>query len=917
MFGIFGLNNAYHTTPLRLLHDIDEIDDNKNAINQKILDAILDDNDTEFSELISQITTEDPNPNQRFMMTKYKLPRILSARPTYASLCALFAAEKCFTTLSLLCPDGPSSENFKKTDYYYRSPIHFACIGGSLNIIRELFQAGFDLNARDAEKMMPCHYSALAGTTDVLKYIWSKGGEILHHDDLLMSPLHVSCLYGTLNVLKFICEKVDTKGDILSDEYRNCSRFSRVFYTPLHLACVNGNADVVRYILRNKEIAKKQVNAVDHETRTPLLISCQNGSLECVKCLVKFEGVRFYSIGKRYIALIEAAAGGYADIVTFLLHQKGVDVKEVNSKKLTALDVAILNGHVEVIEILIQNGAIENMDSNAIGNLFFQACGTLNDEVINYLDSKLDIPYETMGSKFMKQACKIESESLVTFLLKKNCSLKGIIDDDINFKMKWTPFMSFLRDKGADFSNLCTKEGIPVIVKVILTGSYCSLKELISEGVELNTEIIEKYGLLDSCFEQGKIEMIMYLMEFKPKIDQDRCLNHIVDKFIECSDKKYNKKCNDCLKIIEMLLNDYLANPSYVLNVTISSCCVNLLSLLVRYHVSFDSVLINFDLFQKKNFHSIFNFFKDNSIDITKILNQVNSRPIVLDAIMSKNPNMDLINEMNSVTSLKEVIEKNNLIENSLNCFNFNQFNFLLSFNPKIENATFCIKILLKNLNSANQESFDNCVKITESLLINFNVDLNDQFIIEFIVTKCLYEMIELFAKYGTDFNKVPLDYSKLTRSCHLKVFQILQKNGCLFQNQVKREMPVHNSSRMNIFTFFNHINDEIEKDSPIMANFLSFNRYEYDINTFLFLLQYSSNDDVANLRGRNFVKCNFCMSNVIDALLSVNSFTGILQVYHKLNHVLLPLNKSRDEFLEIVKTSKINELIEMVSDSM
>lgn len=50
----------------------------KNAINTKILDSIIDDNDEEFTQLILQIKGYDSNPNKEFTITNYKLPELLT-----------------------------------------------------------------------------------------------------------------------------------------------------------------------------------------------------------------------------------------------------------------------------------------------------------------------------------------------------------------------------------------------------------------------------------------------------------------------------------------------------------------------------------------------------------------------------------------------------------------------------------------------------------------------------------------------------------------------------------------------------------------------------------------------------------------------------------------------------------------------
>ena len=71
----------------------------KKVLNEKILDSILDDDDEKFIQLVSQIKGTGMNSNKKFKMTQYNIPYLLEYHPTYASLCTLFSAEKCFTSL--------------------------------------------------------------------------------------------------------------------------------------------------------------------------------------------------------------------------------------------------------------------------------------------------------------------------------------------------------------------------------------------------------------------------------------------------------------------------------------------------------------------------------------------------------------------------------------------------------------------------------------------------------------------------------------------------------------------------------------------------------------------------------------------------------------------------------------------------
>lgn len=246
----------------------------ENSINQKILDAILDDDDDLFTQLITENSVDPSKSNKTFKMSNYKFPDILQGNPSYASLCACFSAENCFTALSLLLPDGTASEEMKKVDDYKRSPIHFACIGGSLNIIRELDQAMFDLNARDESGYFPSHYAAMAGNFDVIKYLFTKGANLTSPSYTnRITPLQLACFHGNLDIVQFICETV------LQNQFQNENKDQHILApstnflinflsfrrepTPLHYACKGGHDNIVNYFISKPELLNLQINSLD------------------------------------------------------------------------------------------------------------------------------------------------------------------------------------------------------------------------------------------------------------------------------------------------------------------------------------------------------------------------------------------------------------------------------------------------------------------------------------------------------------------------------------------------------------------------------------------------------------------------------------------------------------------------------
>lgn len=136
-----------------------------------------------------------------------------------------------------------------------------------------------------------------------------------------------------------------------------------------------------------------------------------------------------------------------------------------------------------------------------------------------------------MGKSFMKKAISIEDKDLIDFLLDKKCTFKNI-ESISNFTNKWTPFMTYLREKGFDFTHCTDGKSVPLIVRSINRGNLLSIQKLIDEGIELNSEIISKYDCIDTACKSAKFDLFNFLLRYNPKIKNiNNCLMSLTNKY--------------------------------------------------------------------------------------------------------------------------------------------------------------------------------------------------------------------------------------------------------------------------------------------------------------------------------------------------------------------------------------------------
>lgn len=766
---IYNYQYNHHYNAAKKEKDSKSKEENQNSYNQAILDSIIDDDDNKLSELVAQAGNVS-DMNQTFVMTNYKFPRIMSNKPSYASLCAYFCAEKCLELLSMLEPEGLESEQIKKTDDFGRSIIHFACAGGSLKIIRELDQSGYSFDIKDKEGCLPSHYAAMAGHIDVIKYLWAKGADLLSGSNNFgsMTPLHVACLYGNLDVVKFICETVVGDDDGLNDNNENdnsekCASLKKIlnftsFYhrycknsTPLHLACEGGHADILNYLLSKKDLVATQINSLDYSSCTPLLVACQNGSLECIKSLISTGDVQLDMKKRRHLPLIDAAAAGHIDIVKYLINTKGINIYRENSQKIDALRAAVINDNFDIVKCLIDNKALSNYDDAKIGDLFISALKTNNYDMMVYLDSVCNVPYDkksnnkvhywscshslhldensTWGTQFMQQACLLENEKMVEFLLKKGVTLDNV-DLAINTKKSWGPFMDFLFENGIDLKG---SHGTPSLIAAIKQGNIKNVKKLISKGAKLDRDIIMQNDcILDVCT-NGKADLFDFLMSFKPDITNgEKCIN-------ECLFSYHYRNMKQRIIIAEKIL-------------------------------------------------------KEGCVDLNKRINDYNDETLVSRAVFHKS-----------------------------------------------------------------------------------------------------IPYLDLFGKYGADFENVPLRYSQMSLKSFNPIFNYLAEHGCKFNKAINYG---YNHFNMNTNNYI------YQCCTPLQQSFSQMRHFQFDVNIPLLLIDYIDKDEIDR------IICGY--ENIVDNFLSLNCYEGLLKLFKKCNCVVYP-RYGKNDFIDAIESSGNQDLIDYV----
>ncbi|CAH0042324.1 unnamed protein product [Clonostachys rhizophaga] len=135
--------------------------------------------------------------------------------------------------------------------------------------------------------------------------------------------------------------------------------------TPLMGACGWGHVEPVRFLLEHGA----NVNAQDDNGFTPLYNAAENGEVEILKLLVATGNLKLNVCTKGgATALWRANYLNKREATLFLAKQPGVDCYIGDRLGYSPIQIAVLNGDIELLEAMVEGGVDINYDPHECGN---------------------------------------------------------------------------------------------------------------------------------------------------------------------------------------------------------------------------------------------------------------------------------------------------------------------------------------------------------------------------------------------------------------------------------------------------------------------------------------------------------------------------------------------------------------------
>ncbi len=150
-----------------------------------------------------------------------------------------------------------------------RTPLHWACLGGSVEVTTFLIRKGAQVHSKDMDGQEPLH---CVTRESVAKILMSRGGNVTAKDNYGRLPLHYAAYYGRDIMVTYFLDAgspvnaIDEEGD-----------------TPLLLAVGQGKKGAAEILMARGA----QVNVTAKDGSTPLSIAKKKGYRDIVTILEK------------------------------------------------------------------------------------------------------------------------------------------------------------------------------------------------------------------------------------------------------------------------------------------------------------------------------------------------------------------------------------------------------------------------------------------------------------------------------------------------------------------------------------------------------------------------------------------------------------------------------------------------------
>lgn len=253
--------------------------------------------------------------------------------------------------------------NLNATDMHGHTLLHRLCLHDApVATIQALVDGrAVNVNSKDDKGRTPLHFACQMGHVEIVQCLLSRKADVNAADDKGRTALHLVCGRNIVSLAQHKETTLDVL--LLQHSYTNVNCRDAQGCTALHMACRWGHVSLMKRLLQRADV---DVNQQDNDGLTPLHWASLHGKLVALDLLLAHAQIRVDSttncLGQTPLHL--AAQQGHWPIVTRLLstttssttkqHSNMQMVRQADANGWTAVMYVCQHDHVAIMEWLVQ-----------------------------------------------------------------------------------------------------------------------------------------------------------------------------------------------------------------------------------------------------------------------------------------------------------------------------------------------------------------------------------------------------------------------------------------------------------------------------------------------------------------------------------------------------------------------------------
>ncbi|XP_067683447.1 serine/threonine-protein phosphatase 6 regulatory ankyrin repeat subunit B-like [Haliotis asinina] len=451
----------------------------------------------------------------------------------------MFAVEHCHEGVFQMLLD--KNCDLKTADALGYTVLHWACLGGSANIVKHLLsQENVDMNVKGTDGVTPLMAAGRNGHEQVFDMLVEQGCYLSVVDGHSNNVLHHASRGGCLGIVEFILTKdvvdINKRGKnglssvmiaaekghrgifyLLINKGCDLKGVSKLGNNILHCAACGGSVEVVEYLLSRRIV---DINSKGCGGITPVQMAAMMKQLEVFLLLVNSGCNLTITDVNNDNVLHHACRGGATGIIEYVLSQDIVDVNGKGKNDLTPVMIAAEKAHKDIFYLLLSKGS--DLSGRSVSGDYILHCASIggNVEIIEYLLSQgvddINSKGQLGATPVMMAAQKVRREAFG--LLVSRGSDLTVVDENNDSLLHHAcsggcvDIVEYVISVSRNDINRRGQHGLTPVMMAAYKGNTLAFHALAKTQCDMSLKSDNNLNLFHIACISGNVEIVEYLM---------------------------------------------------------------------------------------------------------------------------------------------------------------------------------------------------------------------------------------------------------------------------------------------------------------------------------------------------------------------------------------------------------------------